>query len=76
MKLRLTIFRHRAPSITRERVRELQYEALCSRTARRQREAKEALVRRGVLPCTPISTGYVPPSIARVFTHSNVRGLA
>lgn len=70
------IFRRRAPGITRERVRELQYEALCSRTARRQRDAKEALVRRGVTPRTPISTGYVPPNVARVFTHSNVRGLA
>lgn len=72
----LAFFRRRAPSITRERVRELTYEALCTRTARRQREAKESLVRRGVRPRTPISTGYVPPSVARVFTHSNVRGLA
>jgi hypothetical protein len=72
----LNLFRRRAPSITRERVSELKYEALCTRTARRQREAKEALVRRGVKPCTPISTGYVPPCIARVYTYSNVRGLA
>ncbi len=69
-------FLRRAPSITRERVCELQYEALCSRTARRQREAKAMLVRRGVVPRTPIGTGYVPPNVARVFTHSNVRGLA
>ncbi|WP_234775212.1 hypothetical protein [Paraburkholderia tropica] len=69
-------FRRRAPSITRERVRELQYEALCTRTERRQREAKAALVRRGVTPCTPISTGYVPPAVARNFTYTNVRGLA
>lgn len=72
----LAFFRRHAPSITRERVRELQYEALCLRTARRQREAKEALVRRGVMQRTPISTGYVPPSIARTYTHMNVRGLA
>lgn len=72
----LNIFRRHAPSITRERVSELKYEALCTRTARRQREAKEALVRQGVRPRTPISTGYVPPSVARNFTYTNVRGLA
>lgn len=76
MKLRLTIFRSRAPNLTRERVSELKYEALCSRTARRQREAKEALVRQGVAPRTPIGTAYVPPSVARNFTYTNVRGLA
>lgn len=72
----LNLFRRRAPSITRERVSELKYEALCLRTARRQREAKEALARRGVTQRTPIGTAYVPPSVARTFTHMNVRGLA
>jgi hypothetical protein len=72
----LAFFRRRAPSITRERVRELQYEALCSRTARRQRDAKEALLRQGVKPRVDIGAAWVPRSIARVYTHSNVRGLA
>lgn len=76
MKLRLTIFRRHTPNITRERVSDLKYEALRSRTARRQREAKRALVRQGVTPRTPIGTAYVPPSVARNFVYTNVRGLA
>ncbi len=63
-------------SLMRARALELKYEMLCARTARRQEAAKAALVSRGVAPRTPIGTGYVPPSVARVFTHTNVRGLA
>lgn len=63
-------------SLMRQRVLDLQYEMLCARTARRQQAAKAALVRRGVAPRTPISTGYVPQNVARVYLYTNVRGLA
>jgi hypothetical protein len=63
-------------SLMRARVLDLQYEMLCARTARRQKAAKAALERRGVTPRTPISTGYVPQNVARVFLYTNVRGLA
>ncbi|PXW23380.1 hypothetical protein [Paraburkholderia caballeronis] len=62
--------------LTHAEIAEAAYLALCIRTANRQRAAKEALNRRGITPRTPIGTGYVPPAVARVFTHSNVRGLA
>ncbi|APR40000.1 hypothetical protein [Paraburkholderia sp. SOS3] len=71
----LTIFRRRPTGITRDRVLELKHEALCARTARRQRDAKAALSRQGVAPRTPISTGYVPEEISRVFTYTNVGGV-
>ena len=60
----------------RARVLDLKYEMLCARTARRQQAAKAALMRRGVAPRTPISTGYVPQNVARNFVYTNVRGLA
>ncbi|WGS53538.1 hypothetical protein LFL96_20995 [Paraburkholderia sp. D15] len=60
----------------KDRVLDMKHEMLCERTKRRQQAAKAELVRRGVTPRTPISTAYVPPSVARVFTHTNVRGLA
>jgi hypothetical protein len=63
-------------SLMRQRVLDLQYEMLCARTERRQRAAKAALVHRGVVPRTPISTGYVPQNVARAFAYTNVRGLA
>lgn len=62
------------PSITRERVRELAYEALCARTARRQRDAKAALKRSGVAPRVVIGGMYVAPRIARHFLHSDSVG--
>lgn len=63
-------------SLMRARVLDLQYEMLCARTARRQQAAKAALRRAGVKPRVRISAAWVPPSIARVYTHMNVRGLA
>jgi hypothetical protein len=63
-------------SSLRERALELKYEMLCKRTARRQQAAKADLTRRGVTPRVKISSGYVPSTIARVFTYTNVRGLA
>lgn len=60
----------------KDRVLDLKYEMLCERTKRRQAAAKAELDRRGVTPRTPIATGYVPRNVARVFTHTNVRGLA
>lgn len=69
-------FRRRGAGISRERLLDLQLEALQSRNERRQKAAKADLVRRGVQPRTPISTGYVPANVARVYTHTNVRGLA
>lgn len=63
-------------SSLRERVLDLKYEMLCKRTERRQQAAKAELMRRGVTPRVRISSGYVPSAIARVFTYTNVRGLA
>lgn len=63
-------------SLMRNRVLDLSYEMLCARTARRQEAAKAALVRRGVVPRVRISGSWVPPSVARVYLYTNVRGLA
>ncbi|CAB3730546.1 hypothetical protein [Paraburkholderia rhynchosiae] len=60
----------------KDRILDLKYEMLCARTARRQEAAKAALVRRGVVPRVRISGAYVPPCVARVYTYTNVRGLA
>lgn len=62
--------------LLRERTLDLKYEMLCERTKRRQEAAKEALVRRGVAPRIVIGGAWVPPNVARVFVHTNVRGLA
>jgi hypothetical protein len=62
-------------SLMRDRVLDLSYEMLCARTARRQEAAKAALVRRGVVPRVRISGAWVPPSVARVYLYTNVRGL-
>lgn len=61
-------------SLTRTLVLEIQYEMLCARTARRQKAAKAAMVRQGVMPRVCIGKNWVPPSVARVFTHMNVGG--
>lgn len=63
-------------SSLRERVFDLKHEMLCERTKRRQQAAKAELVRRGVVPRVHIGGAYVPPSVARTYTHMNVRGLA
>lgn len=63
-------------SLLRERVLDLKYEILCERTRRRQQAAKAELRRRGVAPRIDIGGAWVPTNVARVFTHSNVRGLA
>lgn len=62
--------------LLRQRALDLKYELLCERTKRRQEAAKAALVRRGVAPRVRIGGAYVPPCVARVYTHMNVRGLA
>jgi hypothetical protein len=69
-------FRRQCAGISRERLLDLQLEALQSRNQRRQKAAKAELLRRGVTPRVRISGGYVPPRVARVFTYTNVRGLA
>ncbi|MDR6381791.1 hypothetical protein [Paraburkholderia caribensis] len=69
------IFRRSGSGISRERVMDLQLEALQSRNARRQQAAKAALVRRGVQPRVVIGRGWVPENVARNFAHMNVRGL-
>jgi hypothetical protein len=62
-------------SMMRDRVLDLQYEMLCARTARRQAAAKADLVRRGIVPRTPIATGYVPPSISSQYVYLPVGGV-
>jgi hypothetical protein len=71
----MNLFRKKA-SLSRERVEELKQDALRMRNERRQKAAKAELVNRGIYPRTPIATAYVSPSIARTYTHMNVRGLA
>lgn len=63
-------------TLMQQKAFELKYEMLCERTRRRQDAAKADLVRRGVAPRVNIGSSYVPPRIARVYTHMNVRGLA
>ncbi|MDR5813355.1 hypothetical protein QCE62_07080 [Caballeronia sp. LZ033] len=63
-------------ALSRDRVEELKLEALRARNERRQRDAKAALDRRGVTPRVVIGRGHVPQSVARTYTHMNVRGLA
>ncbi|WP_109477667.1 hypothetical protein [Paraburkholderia sp. C35] len=60
----------------KDRVIDLKYEMLLERTKRRQAAAKAELVRRGVEPRVRIGGAWVPPNVARVFVHTNVRGLA
>lgn len=60
--------------LTRAEVIEAQHEALCARTRRRQRAAKEALRRAGVQPRVRIGVHYVAPRVARAFLHCNVGG--
>ena len=60
--------------LTRALVLEIQYEILCARTARRQKAAKAAMVRRGVMPRVCIGRCWVPLIVARSFTHMNVGG--
>lgn len=40
------------------------------------RERKAMNARRGLTVKVPIGTAYVPPNVARTYTHMNVRGLA
>lgn len=61
--------------LTRTEVIEAQSEALCARTRRRQRAAKEALRRAGVEPRVRIGSAYVPPRVARQFLHCAIGGL-
>lgn len=69
-------FFRKSPSLSRARVEELKYEALVVRNERRLALAKDELARRGVQLRTPISTGYIPPNVARSFAYTNPRGLA
>ena len=68
--------RHIATGIrlTPSEVIQAQHDALCARTERRQREAKAALNRRGVVPRVAISAAYIPPSVARQFFCDSVGG--
>lgn len=55
--------------LSRAELVESEYTALCARTARRQREAKASLARRGVAPRVLIGALYVAPHIAKHFHH-------
>ena len=61
--------------LSRAEIADSEYMSLCARTARRQRAAKAELRRRGVVPRVLIGGAWVPPSVARLFTHTNVRGI-
>jgi hypothetical protein len=65
----------RKPSLSRERVEALKFEAMLARNERRRAEARAYLKARGISPM-PIGTAWIPVSIARTYTHMNVRGLA
>ncbi|TDV39562.1 hypothetical protein C7405_101681 [Paraburkholderia caballeronis] len=60
--------------LTRAELADSAYEALCARTARRQREAKASLEHRGVAPRVQIGSLYVAPRIAKHFQHSDSVG--
>ena len=62
-------------TLMQQKAFELKYEMLCERTRRRQTAAKADLLRRGVTPRTPISTGYVAPSISCLYVYTNVGGV-
>jgi hypothetical protein len=51
--------------VTRSRVEELKYEMLCARTVRRQKAAKAALVRDGVMARVPIGRNWIPRRATR-----------
>lgn len=55
------------PSLSREKVEELKYEAMIERNERRLAEAKAALKARGIVPC-PIGRWFVPANVARSFS--------
>jgi hypothetical protein len=62
--------------LSRAEVVEAQWNSLCARTARRQRDAKAALACRGVAPRVLIGSLYVPHHVAKHFQHSdNVGGV-
>jgi hypothetical protein len=61
--------------LSRAEVVESQWDALCARTARRQRAAKAVLASRGVAPRVQIGSAWVPSYIAKHFHHCAVRGL-
>jgi len=58
----------RKPSLTREKVEQLKFEAMIVRNERRLAEAKENLARRGIVPRVNISGAWVPFSVARTFS--------
>jgi hypothetical protein len=57
----------RKPSLSRERVEALKYEAMIVRNERRLAEAKAALKARGVEPMS-IGRWFVPANVARSFS--------
>jgi len=57
----------RKPSISRERIEELKFEAMIERNGRRLAEAKAALKARGI-SAMPIGKGWVPANVARSFS--------
>ena len=59
----------RKPSLNRDRIEELKYEALRVRNERRLAEAKAELKARGISPM-PIGSWHVPAIVARSFSRS------
>lgn len=55
--------------LSRVELVEAEYLALCARTARRQRDAKVSLTKRGVAPRVAIGALFVPAHIAKHFYH-------
>jgi len=55
--------------LSRAELAEAEYLALCARTERRQRAAKNALTKRGVAPRVEIGALFVPSHIAKHFHH-------
>jgi hypothetical protein len=57
----------RKPSLSRERIEALKFEAMILRNERRLAEAKARLRERGIDPM-PIGGWYVPTNVARSFS--------
>lgn len=57
----------RKPSLSRERIEALKYEAMLVRNERRLAEAKAQLKARGIEPM-PIGNWFVPANVARSFS--------
>lgn len=58
--------------LSRDELIAAQYNALCARTEKRQRAAKQDLTRRGIEPRVRISGAYVPPNVSRQYQRCKV----